>query len=100
MGPRAVAAFRAMPERNRFIRGLVSWIGFSQTAVLYKRQARQAGATKFPIRKMLRFALDGITSFTTSPLRLASWLGFLTSFLAFLYLLSIPIHIVKHNPTY
>jgi dolichol-phosphate mannosyltransferase len=87
MGPRAVAAFRAMPERNRFIRGLVSWIGFSQTAVLYKRQARQAGATKFPIRKMLRFALDGITSFSFFPLRLATWTGFAVSSFAFLYIL-------------
>lgn len=87
MGPRAVAAFRAMPERNRFIRGLVSWIGFSQTAVLYKRQARQAGATKFPIRKMLRFALDGITSFSFFPLRLATWTGFGVSCFAFLYIL-------------
>jgi dolichol-phosphate mannosyltransferase len=87
MGPRAVAAFRAMPERNRFIRGLVSWIGFSQTAVLYKRQARQAGSTKFPIRKMLRFALDGITSFSFFPLRLATWTGFAVSSFAFLYIL-------------
>jgi dolichol-phosphate mannosyltransferase len=87
MGPRAIAAFRAMPERNRFIRGLVSWIGFPQTAVLYKRQARRAGETKFPIRKMLRFALDGITSFSFFPLRLATWAGFAVSSFAFLYIL-------------
>jgi dolichol-phosphate mannosyltransferase len=87
MGPRAVAAFRAMPERNRFIRGLVSWIGFPQTAVLYKRQAREAGETKFPVRKMLRFALDGITSFSFFPLRLATWTGFAVSCFAFLYII-------------
>ncbi len=75
MGPRAVAAFRALPERNRFIRGLVSWIGFPQTAVCYERQARHAGDTKYPVRKMLRFALDGITSFSFAPLRLATWFG-------------------------
>ena len=86
MGPRAVEAFRALPERNRFIRGLVSWIGFSQTAVLYKRQARQVGETKFPVRKMLRFALDGITSFSFFPLRLATWTGFAVSLFAFLYI--------------
>lgn len=86
MGPRAVAAFRAMPERNRFIRGLVSWIGFPQIAVMYQRQARQAGETKFPVRKMARFALDGITSFSFFPLRLATWTGFGVSIFAFLYI--------------
>jgi glycosyltransferase involved in cell wall biosynthesis len=86
MGPRAVTAFRAMPERNRFIRGLVSWIGFPQTAVKYQRQARQAGKTKFPVRKMTRFALDGITSFSFFPLRLATWTGFGVSIFAFLYI--------------
>jgi dolichol-phosphate mannosyltransferase len=87
MGPRAVSAFRALPERNRFIRGLVSWIGFPQTAVRYRRQARRQGATKFPVRKMLRFALDGITSFSYFPLRLATWTGFAVSVFAFLYIL-------------
>ncbi len=86
MGPRAVAAFRALPERNRFIRGLVSWIGFPQTAVRYSRQARVVGETKFPVRRMLRFALDGITSFSYFPLRLATWLGFAVSLFAFLYI--------------
>jgi dolichol-phosphate mannosyltransferase len=86
MGPRAVAAFRSLPERNRFIRGLVSWIGFEQAAVRYKRQARLQGETKFPVRKMLRFALDGITSFSFLPLRLATWTGFAVSMFAFLYI--------------
>jgi len=86
MGPRAVTAFRSLPERNRFIRGLVSWIGFEQVAVRYKRQARLQGDTKFPVRKMLRFALDGITSFSFFPLRLATWTGFAVSMLAFLYI--------------
>jgi dolichol-phosphate mannosyltransferase len=86
MGPRAVAAFRALPERNRFIRGLVSWIGFPQTSVAYRREARQTGQTKFPVRKMLRFALDGITSFSYFPLRLATWAGFAVSTFAFLYI--------------
>jgi len=86
MGPRAVAAFRALPERNRFIRGLVAWIGFPQVAVRYRRQARHAGETKYPLRKMVRFAVDGITSFSFFPLRLATLLGFAVSLLSFLYI--------------
>jgi dolichol-phosphate mannosyltransferase len=86
MGPKAVAAFRSLPERNRFIRGLVSWIGFPQTAVLYERRARHAGETKYPFRKMLRFALDGITSFSFLPLRIATVVGFIVSLLSFLYI--------------
>jgi dolichol-phosphate mannosyltransferase len=86
IGPRAVAAFRALPERNRFIRGLISWIGFNQTAVVYHRQARHAGETKYPFRKMLRFALDGITSFSFLPLRIATVVGFAVSVFSFLYI--------------
>jgi len=86
MGPRAVEAFRALPERNRFIRGLVSWIGFRQEAVSYRRQARYAGDTKYPLRHMVRFALDGITSFSFLPLRLATLLGFVVSLFSFVYI--------------
>jgi len=93
---RVADELRSMREKDRFVRGLVSWVGFRQVAVEYERDARFAGTTKYPLRKMLRFALDGITSFTTSPLRLASWLGFLASFLAFLYLLSVPIQWLFH----
>ncbi len=87
MGPRALEAFRALDERNRFIRGLVSWVGFEQTGVRYHRQARHAGETKYPLKKMVRFAIDGITSFSFVPLRLATWLGFAVSALAFVYIL-------------
>lgn len=87
MGPRALEAFRALPERNRFIRGLVSWIGFPQTAVRYHREARHAGETKYPFRKMLRFALDALTSFSFLPLRVATFLGFAASAFSFLYIL-------------
>jgi len=87
LGPRAVAAFRALPERNRFIRGLVSWIGFSQTWVSYQRSPRHAGETKYPFKRMLRFAIDGITSFSFFPLRLATWAGFVISAGAFAYIL-------------
>jgi len=82
MGPRAVAAFRALPEHNRFNRGLVSWIGFPQTAVRYHRQARAAGETKYPLRKMVRLAMDGLVGFSSVPLRLATVLGLVAVALA------------------
>ena len=80
-----------MREKDRFIRGLVSWIGFRQTGVSYDREERVAGETKFAYGKMLQFALDGITSFSSLPLRLATWLGWITSAFAFLYILTLPI---------
>jgi dolichol-phosphate mannosyltransferase len=66
---------RALREQHRFVRGMVSWVGFRQTAVHYDRRERFAGETKYPLRKMLRFAIDGITSFSIVPLRFATWLG-------------------------
>jgi dolichol-phosphate mannosyltransferase len=77
-----VDALLNMPERDRFVRGMVAWLGFRQEAVGYKRAARFAGETKYPLRKMLRFALDGILSFSLVPLRLATWLGFATAGMA------------------
>lgn len=77
-----VEALRAMPERDRFVRGMVSWVGFRQVAVTYARAPRQAGESKYPLLKMLRFAVDGIASFSTRPLRLATYLGFLSSIIA------------------
>jgi len=82
---RALNHVLAFTERDRFVRGLVSWIGFKQCGVSYAREKRNAGETKYPYRKMLRFAVDGITSFSNTPLKLASFLGYLTSLLAFLY---------------
>jgi dolichol-phosphate mannosyltransferase len=64
----------------------VTWIGFRQTAVSYRRQARHAGETKYPFRKMFKFALDGITSFSFLPLRLGALVGFAVSLLSFLYI--------------
>jgi dolichol-phosphate mannosyltransferase len=73
---RAVAdALRRMPEHDRFLRGMVAWIGFRQYALDYKRDPRAAGVTKYPLRKMIAFATDGILSFSLSPLRLSLWLG-------------------------
>jgi len=74
-----VDALLSMPERDRFVRGMVAWLGFRQEAVVYNRAARLAGETKYPLRKMLRFALDGILSFSLVPLRLAIWMGFVTA---------------------
>ncbi|HEV2420434.1 MAG TPA: glycosyltransferase family 2 protein [Candidatus Acidoferrales bacterium] len=82
MDRRVVEALLSMPERDRFVRGMVSWLGFSQFAVPYRRAARAAGATKFSLFKMLRFAADGIVSFSISPLRVATWIGFAASGLA------------------
>jgi Glycosyltransferases involved in cell wall biogenesis len=79
MDRRVVDALLSMPERDRFVRGMVSWLGFSQVAVPYRRSARFAGETKYPLLKMLKFATDGIVSFSTIPLRVATWLGFLVS---------------------
>ncbi|MDT3429049.1 dolichol-phosphate mannosyltransferase [Paenibacillus forsythiae] len=77
---------RELKEKNRYVRGLVSWVGFRQTMVEYVREERFAGETKYPLRKMIRFALDGITSFSHKPLKIASYLGFLLSFSSFVFL--------------
>ena len=82
-----VDALLDMPERDRFVRGMVSWLGFSQVAVPYRRNPRTAGVTKFSLFKMLRFATDGIVSFSILPLRLATWMGFAASGIAMLGIL-------------
>ena len=79
MSRRVVDAFLAMPERDRFVRGMVTWAGFRQEPVPYRRAPRAAGESKYPLRKMLRFAAAGILSFSAAPLRLATWLGLLAS---------------------
>jgi polyisoprenyl-phosphate glycosyltransferase len=79
-----VEALLSMPERDRFVRGMVSWLGFSHAPVSYHRGARAAGSTKFSLFKMVRFALDGIFSFSILPLRLATWIGFAASGLSIL----------------
>ena len=79
MSRKAVEAFRRLSEHHRFTRGMVSWLGFRQVGVPYHRAPRHAGETKYPLRKMLRLASDGITSFSYLPLQLASWLGAILS---------------------
>lgn len=84
MDRKVVNAFLAMPERDRFVRGMVAWAGFRQEPVPFQRAARAAGETKYPLKKMLRFAIDGILSFSMVPLRLATYIGFFASGLALL----------------
>jgi len=84
---KVIDALKSIPERNRFVRGLVSWVGFKQTYLSYERNARHAGATKYPFWKMLKFAIDGITSFSDIPLKLATWMGLALSFLSVLLVL-------------
>jgi glycosyltransferase involved in cell wall biosynthesis len=86
MSRRAVEALQSIRERNRFIRGLAGWIGFQQTAVTFVRDVRQAGETKYPLKKMMQFAFNGLMSFSLVPLQLASYLGFLISSIAFVYI--------------
>ena len=83
MSRSVILTLRSLRERHRFIRGLVGWIGFRQSSVTYTRQERFAGVTKYPLSKMLKFAFDGITSFSTFPLRMATWLGALAALVAF-----------------
>lgn len=80
---KALDAFRAMRERSRYVRGMFSWIGFRQAYVPYDRPERFAGETKYPLRKMVRLALDGIISFSNLPLRTVLQAGFIVSVLSF-----------------
>lgn len=82
MSRRVVLTLRELRETNRFVRGLVAWVGFRQTAVYYERTARFAGETHYPLSKMLRFASDGIVSFSPVPLRIATYLGIFAGMLA------------------
>jgi len=91
MDRRALDVLLAMPERNRFLRGMTVWIGFTQAAVPFVRDERTTGETKYPLRKMLRFSFDAITSFSSAPLQVATFMGFLCSGLAFL---AIPLAVV------
>ncbi|MBT9506403.1 glycosyltransferase family 2 protein [Rhodoferax sp.] len=84
---RAVDALNRLPESNRFMKGLFAWIGFSQVTLEYHRQARAAGDSKWPYWKLWNFALEGVTSFSTVPLRIASYIGFASAFGAFVYAL-------------
>jgi glycosyltransferase involved in cell wall biosynthesis len=89
LSPRAVAALRQLPERNRFFKGLASWIGFRQIRVDYEPAPRAHGVTTFNVMRLLGLSIEGLTSFSVAPLRLASLLGVLLASVAFLFGLSI-----------
>ena len=91
MDRQVVDVLNRMRERHRFIRGMAAWVGFRQTGVPYKRAPRFAGETKYPLRKMLKFALDAITAFSYFPLQLATYMGFVSAGLA---IVAIPVVIV------
>lgn len=82
---RSVLALRQLPEKNRFMKGLFAWVGYSQTAIEFDREKRAAGTTKFNYWKLWNFALDGITAFSTLPLRLASYIGGFLASISFFY---------------
>lgn len=84
---KVLLTMKLLREKNRFIRGLISWVGFKQTSVEYVREKRWAGETKYPLRKMLKLAWDGVTSFSDKPLKIATYVGFLLSAFSFVYLL-------------
>lgn len=85
MNRKVVDSLKNIRERNRFVRGLVSWVGYRQIGVNYKREKRFAGRTKYPLREMLKFAIDGISSFSFLPLRIASYGGFVISGVGLIY---------------
>ncbi|GGA45433.1 glycosyltransferase family 2 protein [Paenibacillus physcomitrellae] len=87
MDRKVVNELKKLPENNRFVRGLVSWVGFRQIAVEFERDERLAGETKYPLKRMLKLSLDGITSFSTKPLKIAGYAGILLSAVGFVYLL-------------
>lgn len=87
MDRKVVEALKAMREKHRFLRGMSVWVGFKQTGVKYVRAERYAGETKYPLKKMLKFAMDGITSFSYFPLQVATYIGFISAALAVLGIL-------------
>ncbi len=101
MDRRVVQAVNNMPERNRFLRGMIPWVGFKQTGVEYERASRFAGESKFgSVRQMLPFAIDAITSFSYLPLQLATYLGFLIAVISALAILTVILIRLfgPHNP--
>jgi len=95
---RVKLALSSMKEKHRLIRGMISWVGFRQTAVEYNREARFGGETKYPLHKMLKLSLDGITSFSTVPLKIVSFSGVLISGCGLLYALYVIIQKLTGQP--
>lgn len=96
---RCIEALKQMRESQRYTKGMFSWIGYNKKEITYCRDSRLAGVTKFNYSKLINFAIDGITSFTTAPLRISSILGFIISFIAFIFIIILVIKtILFHDP--
>jgi dolichol-phosphate mannosyltransferase len=87
-------ALAHIPERSRYVRGLISWLGFRQTGLEFSRDKRFAGETKYPLKKMIKFAFDAITSFSYKPLKIASYAGTIISIAGFIYLMVVIIQAI------
>ncbi len=104
MDRKVVSTLQALPERNVFVRGLRAWSGFRQIGMPYERPERAAGQTKYPFRRLVKLALDGIVSFSTMPLRAANWIGMALVALCFASIVFVliwrlfPFHIFGHSP--
>ncbi|SPF44117.1 Uncharacterized glycosyltransferase YkcC [Candidatus Desulfosporosinus infrequens] len=83
---RVCEEIKRLPEKNRYVRGLVSWVGFRQTAVEYEREERLAGETKYPLKKMMKLSMDGITSFSYKPIKIATYAGAVIFIAGLIYL--------------
>lgn len=94
LSKRCVEALRSFHESERYTKGMFSWIGFKKKEILYDRDPRAAGQTKWNYRKLTNFAIDGITSFTTAPLRMSTFMGLIISFAAFIYILFLVIRTI------
>ena len=96
---KALDVFRAMPEQDRFVRGMFSWVGFRQTEVTFHRLPRLAGETKYPLWKMIRLAVNGVIGFSDAPLRLAIWGGFIVSIGAGIFAVSVIVRSLAEDPS-
>jgi dolichol-phosphate mannosyltransferase len=95
---KVVEYLRQMPEQHKFLRGQIAWLGFRQTFIDYERDSRMAGKTGYPLRKMVRFALDGITAFSNSPLRMVTNLGLIISLFSLIVILyALYSHFILHQ---
>jgi glycosyltransferase involved in cell wall biosynthesis len=97
MDRRVVDALKRMPERNRFMKGLFAWVGFNQTAIYYDRDPRLAGETSWNYIKLWRLAVDGITSFSATPLKVWSYLGLFLSLTALIYAVYLVVRVMVHG---
>lgn len=96
---RAVDAFKELRETHRFARGLFCWVGFPTTEIEFEREARVAGETKYNYKTMINYAIEGLTSFTTAPLRWATYAGIISAIIAVIYAISVFTRALLHDPT-